>query len=391
MPASAPLPCIALIVAGGSGQRFGAERPKQYLDLLGKPILRRTLDAFLSHPRITGVQVVIDPTWRAQYDRAVAGLTLPEPATGGATRQDSVRNGLEALAALAAPPARVLIHDAARPLTDAATIGAVIDALDETPGAVAAVPVADTLKRGAHGLVGATVDREGLWRAQTPQGFRFADILGAHRAAAGLALTDDAAVAEQAGLPVRLIPATEDNFKVTTPDDLTRAARVLMAGLGDIRTGTGFDVHRFTEGDFVMLCGLRVPHDQGLDGHSDADVGLHALTDALLGALAAGDIGSHFPPSDPRWRGADSARFLRHAADLVAERGGIIAHADVTIICERPKVGPHRAAMAARIADILGIAEDRVSVKATTTERLGFTGRGEGIAAQAVATIRLPG
>jgi 2-C-methyl-D-erythritol 4-phosphate cytidylyltransferase / 2-C-methyl-D-erythritol 2,4-cyclodiphosphate synthase len=391
MPASAPLPCIALIVAGGSGQRFGAERPKQYLDLLGKPILRRTVDAFLSHPRITGVQVVIDPAWRAQYDRAVAGLTLPEPVTGGATRQDSVRNGLEALAALAAPPARVLIHDAARPLTDAATIGAVIDALDETPGAVAAVPVADTLKRGAHGLVGATVDRDGLWRAQTPQGFRFADILGAHRAAAGLALTDDAAVAEQAGLPVRLIPATEDNFKVTTPDDLTRAARVLMAGLGDIRTGTGFDVHRFTEGDFVTLCGLRVPHDQGLDGHSDADVGLHALTDAILGALAAGDIGSHFPPSDPRWRGADSARFLRHAADLVAERGGIIAHADVTIICERPKVGPHRAAMAARIADILGIAEDRVSVKATTTERLGFTGRGEGIAAQAVATIRLPG
>lgn len=391
MPASAPLPCIALIVAGGSGQRFGAERPKQYLDLLGKPILRRTLDAFLSHPRITGVQVVIDPAWRAQYDRAVAGLTLPEPVTGGATRQDSVRNGLEALAALAAPPARVLIHDAARPLTDAATIGAVIDALDETPGAVAAVPVADTLKRGARGLVGATVDRDGLWRAQTPQGFRFADILGAHRAAAGLALTDDAAVAEQAGLPVRLIPATEDNVKVTTPDDLTRAARVLMAGLGDIRTGTGFDVHRFTEGDFVTLCGLRVPHDQGLDGHSDADVGLHALTDAILGALAAGDIGSHFPPSDPRWRGADSARFLRHAADLVAERGGIIAHADVTIICERPKVGPHRAAMAARIADILGIAEDRVSVKATTTERLGFTGRGEGIAAQAVATIRLPG
>jgi 2-C-methyl-D-erythritol 4-phosphate cytidylyltransferase / 2-C-methyl-D-erythritol 2,4-cyclodiphosphate synthase len=391
MPASAPLPCIALIVAGGSGQRFGAERPKQYLDLLGKPILRRTVDAFLSHPRITGVQVVIDPAWRAQYDRAVAGLTLPEPVTGGATRQDSVRNGLEALAALAAPPARVLIHDAARPLTDAATIGAVIDALDETPGAVAAVPVADTLKRGAHGLVGATVDRDGLWRAQTPQGFRFADILGAHRAAAGLALTDDAAVAEQAGLPVRLIPATEDNFKVTTPDDLTRAARVLMAGLGDIRTGTGFDVHRFTEGDFVTLCGLRVPHDQGLDGHSDADVGLHALTDAILGALAAGDIGSHFPPSDPRWRGADSARFLRHAADLVAERSGIIAHADVTIICERPKVGPHRAAMAARIADILGIAEDRVSVKATTTERLGFTGRGEGIAAQAVATIRLPG
>jgi 2-C-methyl-D-erythritol 4-phosphate cytidylyltransferase / 2-C-methyl-D-erythritol 2,4-cyclodiphosphate synthase len=391
MPASAPLPCIALIVAGGSGHRFGAERPKQYLDLVGKPILRRTVEAFLSHPQITGVQVVIDPSWRAQYDRAVAGLGLPEPVTGGATRQDSARNGLEALAAQAMPPGRVLIHDAARPLTDAETISAVIDALDETPGAIAAVPVADTLKRGTQDLVSATVNREALWRAQTPQGFRFNDILSAHRAAGGLALTDDAAVAEQFGLPVRLIPATEDNFKVTTPDDLTRAARVLLAGLGDIRTGTGFDVHRFTEGDFVTLCGLRVPHDQGLDGHSDADVGLHALTDALLGALAAGDIGSHFPPSDARWRGADSARFRRHAADLVAERGGIIAHADVTIICERPKIGPHRAAMATRIADILGIAENRVSVKATTTERLGFTGRGEGIAAQAVATIRLPG
>ncbi len=401
MPSGAPLPrstppfpaspCVALIVAGGSGQRFGAERPKQYLDLLGAPILRRTVLAFLRHPQISGVRVVIDPAWRALYDRAVAGLDLPEPVNGGATRQDSVRNGLEALAADSPAPARVLIHDAARPLTDPATITAVIAALDEGPGAIAAVPVADTLKRGADGLVDTTVERTGLWRAQTPQGFRFDAILHAHRAAAGLGLTDDAAVAEQAGLPVRLIPATEDNFKVTTPDDLTRAARVLMAGLGDVRTGTGFDVHRFTDGDFVTLCGLRVPHDKGLDGHSDADVGLHALTDALLGAIAAGDIGSHFPPSDPQWRGVDSARFLRHAADLVAERGGVIAHVDVTIICERPKVGPHRAAMAARIADILGVAIDRVSVKATTTERLGFTGRGEGIAAQAAATVRLPG
>lgn len=391
----AALPCAALVVAGGTGQRFGAERPKQYLDLAGRPILRRTVEAFLRHPQIGTVLVVIDPAWRSLYDDAVDGLDVPEPVTGGATRQDSVRNGLEALAARG-NYGRVLIHDAARPLVDAATISAVIAALDTTPGAIAAVPVADTLKRGRDSdgtgrIVTATVEREGLWRAQTPQGFRFPEILAAHRDAAGLSLTDDAAVAERAGLPVALVPANEENFKVTTPDDLTRAARVVLASLGDVRTGTGFDVHRFTEGGFVTLCGLRVPHDQGLEGHSDADVGLHALTDAILGALAAGDIGSHFPPSDPQWRGADSAKFLRHAADLVAARGGIIAHADVTIICERPKVGPHREAMAERVAGILGIARDRVSVKATTTERLGFTGRGEGIAAQAVATIRLPG
>lgn len=382
--------CTALIVAGGTGQRFGAERPKQYLDLAGKPILRRTVEAFLGHPAVSSVQLVIDPAWREFYDTAVAGLDLPEPVSGGATRQDSVRNGLEAIAARGGCD-RVLIHDAARPLIDAATITAVIAVLDATPGAIAAVPVADTLKRGAAGTVTGTVDRDGLWRAQTPQGFRFPLILDAHRAAAGLALTDDAAVAERAGLAVALVPASEENFKVTTPDDLVRASRLLMASLGDVRTGSGYDVHRFTDGDFVTLCGLRVPHDQGLDGHSDADVGLHALTDAILGALAAGDIGSHFPPSDPQWRGADSAKFLRHAADLVAARGGIIAHADITIICERPKIGPHRTAMTSRVAGILGIAVDRVSVKATTTERLGFTGRGEGIAAQAVATIRLPG
>ena len=390
MPTCIAPTCIALIVAGGSGQRFGAERPKQYLDLAGKPVLRRTVEAFLNHPQVTGVRVVIDPTWREAYDAAVAGLGLPDPVAGGASRQDSVRNGLEALAADGAPDL-VLIHDAARPLIDGATIGAVIAALDSTPGAIAAVQVADTLKRGSDSAITGTVDREGLWRAQTPQGFRFPAILEAHRAATGLSLTDDAAVAERAGLAVALVRSKEDNFKVTTPDDLTRATRAIMSSLWDVRTGSGFDVHRFTDGDFVTLCGLRVPHDHGLEGHSDADVGLHALTDAILGALAAGDIGSHFPPTDPRWRGADSAKFLRHAADLVAERGGVIAHADVTIICERPKVGPHRAAMAERIAQILGIEVGRVSVKATTTEQLGFTGRREGIAAQAVATIRLPG
>ena len=390
MPTRIAPTCIALIVAGGSGQRFGSERPKQYLDLAGKPVLRRTVEAFLRHPQVGGIRVVIDPAWRDAYDAAVAGLGLPDPVAGGASRQDSGRNGLEALAADGAPEL-VLIHDAARPLIDDSTIAAVIESLRDKPGAIAAVPVADTLKRGNGGTICATVDREGLWRAQTPQGFRFPAILEAHRSAAGLSLTDDAAVAERAGLAIALVPSKEDNFKVTTSDDLTRATRAIMSSLWDVRTGSGFDVHRFTDGDFVTLCGLRVPHSHGLEGHSDADVGLHALTDAILGALAAGDIGSHFPPSDPRWRGADSAKFLRHAADLVAERGGVIAHADVTIICERPKIGPHRAAMAERIAEILGIELGRVSVKATTTEELGFTGRREGIAAQAVATIRLPG
>ncbi|NYZ12038.1 bifunctional 2-C-methyl-D-erythritol 4-phosphate cytidylyltransferase/2-C-methyl-D-erythritol 2,4-cyclodiphosphate synthase [Azospirillum sp. RWY-5-1] len=386
--------CVALIVAAGTGQRFGAERPKQYLPLAGRPVLRRTVEAFLTHPRIDAVQVVIGPGFRDLYDEAVAGLGLPGPVMGGATRQDSVRNGLEALAAAGAP-GLVLIHDAARPLVDAETISAVIDALATHEGALAAVPVADTLKRADGAVVGDTVDRTGLWRALTPQGFRFPAILAAHRAAAGLALTDDAAVAERAGMGVALVRSKEENFKVTTPDDLERAERLLaarrFAGLDDVRTGTGFDVHRFAEGDHVWLCGVAVPHTQRLDGHSDADVALHALTDAILGALADGDIGSHFPPSDPQWKGADSALFLRHAVELVGQRGGRIAHVDVTVICERPKVGPHRPAMVARLAELLGIEPDRVSVKATTTERLGFTGRGEGIAAQAVATVRLPG
>ncbi|HYD68828.1 bifunctional 2-C-methyl-D-erythritol 4-phosphate cytidylyltransferase/2-C-methyl-D-erythritol 2,4-cyclodiphosphate synthase [Azospirillum sp.] len=385
--------CIALIVAAGSGQRFGADRPKQYHDLAGRAVLRHTVEAFLRHPRVAAVRVVINPDHRDLYDAAVAGLGLPEPVAGGATRQDSVRNGLEALAAGSPDdaPDLVLIHDAARPLIDPDTVSAVIAALDTTPGAIAAVPVTDTLKRGAGGVSAGTVDRAGLWRAQTPQGFRFADILAAHRNAAGQDLTDDAAVAERAGLSVALVPGKEENFKVTTPVDLARATHLTLAALPDVRTGSGFDVHRFAAGDHVILCGVPVPLDRKLDGHSDADVALHALTDALLGALGAGDIGSHFPPTDPQWKGADSARFLRHAVDLVHARRGMIAHVDVTIICERPKVGPHRAAMVARLAELLGITADRVSVKATTTERLGFTGRQEGIAAQAVATVRLPG
>jgi 2-C-methyl-D-erythritol 4-phosphate cytidylyltransferase/2-C-methyl-D-erythritol 2,4-cyclodiphosphate synthase len=380
--------CIALIVAAGSGTRFGGELPKQYLPLAGRAVLRHSAETFLRHPAISGVRVVISSEHRALYDTATAGLRLLPPVIGGANRQDSVRNGLESLADLR--PVHLFIHDAARPFLSAAIIDRTLAALGEASGAIVAVPVTDTLKRGRDGRVGETVDRSGLWRAQTPQAFRFADILAAHRAVEGAAMTDDAAVAEAAGLPMKLVMGADDNFKITTAEDLQRAERLLAPGASDYRMGAGYDVHRFVAGDGVTLCGVRIAHDQALEGHSDADAGLHALTDAILGAISAGDIGSHFPPSDPRWRGVDSGTFLAHAAGLVAGRGGRIAHVDVTLICERPKIAPHRAAMVTRIAGILGLEEHRVSVKATTTEGLGFTGRREGIAAQAVATVALP-
>jgi 2-C-methyl-D-erythritol 4-phosphate cytidylyltransferase / 2-C-methyl-D-erythritol 2,4-cyclodiphosphate synthase len=381
--------CIALVVAAGRGTRLGGPLPKQYLPLAGRPLLRYGVETLAAHAGIDHVRVVYTPEDRDLYEEATRGLALLPPVPGGAARQDSVRLGLESLAEWA--PERVLIHDGARPFLDPATIDRVLAALDDAPGAIPALPLRDTVKRGRDGLVVETLDRAALWRAQTPQGFRYQPILAAHRAAAGSDLSDDAAVAERAGLAVRLVAGHEQNFKVTTPDDLAAAERLLAARNGDIRTGQGVDVHAFGPGDQVWLCGIAVPHEQGLVGHSDADVGLHALTDAILGALGAGDIGEHFPPSDPRWRGAPSHRFLRHAADLVAAAGGGIAHVDVTLICERPKIGPYRDAMVARIAEILAIERRRVSVKATTTEKLGFTGRGEGIAAQAVATVRLPG
>ena len=379
---------VALIVAGGRGQRLGSPVPKQYLPLAGRPVIRHTVEAFQSHPAITAVRVVFREQDRDLYEAALAGSSILPPVVGGAERQDSVRAGLESL--IAFEPEIVLIHDAARPLVDAATIDRTIAALKTHDGAIAALPVNDTLKRAIDGCIETTLDRTGLWRAQTPQTFRFDAILAAHRAAIGLALGDDAAVAERAGLQVALVLGHEDNVKITTTEDLAHAEQRISARLTDIRTGNGFDVHRFCEGDHVMLCGLKVPHTHGLEGHSDADVGLHAITDAILGAIGAGDIGMHFSPTDPRWRGADSAKFLQHAASLVHEKGGVIAHVDVTVICERPKVGPHRAAMVARIAEILNLSPDRVSVKATTTEGLGFTGRQEGIAGQATATIRLP-
>ncbi|MBT4770312.1 MAG: bifunctional 2-C-methyl-D-erythritol 4-phosphate cytidylyltransferase/2-C-methyl-D-erythritol 2,4-cyclodiphosphate synthase [Rhodospirillaceae bacterium] len=381
----------AIIVAAGRGHRMESDIPKQYLTLGGEPILRLTARALLNHPDISTVTAVINFDDLALYEAAVEGLELEPPVEGGARRQDSVRNGLESLSSH--PPDKVLIHDGARPFLNALSIDHVLEALDEMPGAIAAMPVNDTLKRGQEGCITKTVDRTSLWRAQTPQGFRYAEILAAHRAAAdGLELTDDAAVAEQAGLPVALVMGNEDNFKITSAGDLARGERMMMEMTGnrEIRVGTGFDVHRFEAGDGVTLCGVKIPHNAKLAGHSDADVALHALTDAILGALGAGDIGHHFPPSEAKWKGASSDIFLNHAGKLVSEGGGQIIGLDLTVICEAPKLGPHRAAMIARTAEILQIDPARVSVKATTTEGLGFTGRGEGIAAQATATLTLP-
>jgi len=378
----------ALVVAAGRGSRFGGDVPKQYLPLGGAMVLRHAVTALARHRLVTGVLVAIRPEDRALFDDAVAGLPVLPPVAGGATRQDSVRLGLEALAPYR--PQRVLIHDGARPFPDTTLIDRVIQALNEAPAAIPCLPLRDTIKRAESGVIRATVDRAELWRAQTPQGFQFDQILAAHHAAAGTELTDDSAVAEAAGLAPLLVVGSEDNLKVTTTEDLAAAERLIAARRGDVRVGQGFDVHAFGPGDRIFICGVEIPHGESLVGHSDADVGLHALTDALLGAIGAGDIGMHFPPGDSRWRGAASDQFLRHAADLVSARDGAVAAVDVTIICERPKIGPHRAAMVERIAEILGIAAGRVSVKATTTDRLGFTGRGEGIAAQAVATVRLP-
>ncbi|HZA65345.1 MAG TPA: 2-C-methyl-D-erythritol 4-phosphate cytidylyltransferase, partial [Geminicoccaceae bacterium] len=359
--------CVALIVACGRGQRYGSDLPKQYLPLAGKPVLRHCLERFCRHPGIDRVRPVVHPDDRAPFAAAAAGLDLLEPVTGGATRQDSVRLGLESLSD--EPPEWVLIHDGVRPLVSAALIDRVLHALRGHAAALPALPVTETLKRGQNGVVAGTLDRAGLYRAQTPQGFFYAEIMAAHRRFAGAAMTDDAALAEAAGLPVALVDGDGDNMKITEPADLARAER-LLAALWRPRTGFGFDVHRLAPGDGVVLLGVRVPCGFRLIGHSDADVGLHALTDALLGTLGAGDIGSHFPPSDPRWAGADSALFLGHACALVAAAGGRIEHVDVTLVCEQPKIGPHRAAMTARVAELLALPPERVSIKATTTEGL---------------------
>jgi 2-C-methyl-D-erythritol 4-phosphate cytidylyltransferase / 2-C-methyl-D-erythritol 2,4-cyclodiphosphate synthase len=384
------LKTAALIVAGGRGIRTGSPIPKQYARIGGEMVLARTVRAFLAQPGIDAVQVVVGEGDADQYGAAVEGLDrsqLLPPVYGGLTRQASVHNGLEALKACM--PDRVLIHDAVRPFVTGDIIARVLEALAQAPGAIAAMPVADTLKQaGAERRIAATLDRSQVWRAQTPQGFRFPEILAAHAAAqaAGIAMTDDAAIAEWAGLPVTLVMGAERNRKLTTAEDLAMADD---AHIPEMRVGQGFDVHRFAPGDHVWLCGVKLAHTHALQGHSDADVALHALTDALLGAIGAGDIGQHFPDTDVRWKGAPSRLFLEEALRLVRAHGGSIGNVDVTILCETPKIAPHRAAMRRRIAEILGLEEVRVSVKATTTEGLGFTGRREGIAALATATVVL--
>ncbi|WP_419796886.1 MAG: bifunctional 2-C-methyl-D-erythritol 4-phosphate cytidylyltransferase/2-C-methyl-D-erythritol 2,4-cyclodiphosphate synthase [Terasakiella sp.] len=377
----------AIIVAAGRGRRFGGDLPKQYCLLGDQVVLRRTVSAFLSHPDVTGVRVIIHPDDLGLYRHAVEGLKLLEPVFGGDTRQESVYRGLESLKEF--NPDGVLIHDAARPFVSADVIERVIANVETGVGVIPAVAVSDTLKREQEeGECPETVDRTGLWRAQTPQGFLFDEIFQAHQRHRGQELTDDAALMEVDGRHIVLSLGSEDNFKITTPDDLRRAERMLQMDV-EFRTGTGFDVHRFDKGDFVTLCGVQVPHAQALSGHSDADVALHALTDAIMGAIGAGDIGSHFPPSEAQWKGASSDRFLKKACDLVTERGGQIVNLDVTIICEYPKIGPYREIMRQSVAEIANIDLDRVSVKGTTTEKLGFTGRGEGIAAQASASVKI--
>lgn len=374
----------AIIVAAGLGTRAGGTVPKQFAIVAGLPMVAHSFRALVAHPAVDDVLVVIAP---GQEGLARAALGDTQLVLGGATRRESVRNGLLALAA--DPPGRVLIHDAARPFVSPAIVDALLADLDRNDGAVPTLSVADTLARQEQDVLGDTVDRNAMVRVQTPQAFVYDVVMDAHRSwPEGQAATDDAQMVRAAGHAVAMVAGDPMLDKVTRPEDFASAeARAAW----EWRNATGFDVHRLEVGEELWLGGVLIPHDRGLSGHSDADVALHALTDALLGTIAAGDIGTHFPPSDPQWKGAASHQFLTHAVALIASRGGRIAFVDLTLICEEPKIGPHRAAMQARIAALLGLAPDRVSIKATTTERLGFTGRGEGIACQATATVRLPG
>jgi 2-C-methyl-D-erythritol 4-phosphate cytidylyltransferase/2-C-methyl-D-erythritol 2,4-cyclodiphosphate synthase len=383
----------AIVLAAGTGSRAGFGAPKQFRTIGGESVLRRSLRLFAAHPRVAAVQPVIDPAYESQLDEAASGLpNLQKSVAGGATRQASVLAGLESLASKA--PEFVLIHDAARPFASAALIDRAIDTVAAHGATAPALPVADTIKRVDHsGRVTDTLDRSALRSIQTPQAFSFQPILDAHRRAAAADhnyFADDAALAEWAGMTVTTFEGEASNFKLTTADDFLRAQAMDAQLLSDVRTANGFDVHAFGPGDHVVLGGVRIAHSRELVGHSDADVLLHAITDAILGTISAGDIGHHFPPSDPRWHGAASDQFLKHAVQLVAARGGRIAHLDATILCEAPKIAPHAETIRRNIAAIAGIDADRVSLKATTTERLGFLGRGEGIAAMATATVRLP-
>ena len=384
---------VAIIVAAGKGERLAGVLPKQYLSLKGKAVLCLSIQAFLDHPKVSAVQVVIGESDLKLYDRAVEGLDplgkLRPPVIGGANRTDSVINGLKAIESL--NPDKVLIHDGARPNISKDVISRVIETLEDLPGCIPAMPATDTLKRVSANHIRTTVPRDDLWRAQTPQGFWYGLLVEAYGQVDGQSLTDDASVFEALGHPVKVCLGDENNIKVTYPGDIEKL-EILMSGEGkkmlpDIRLGNGYDVHAIGPGSGVIINGVSIPCDFALVGHSDADVGLHAITDAILGAIAEGDIGTHFSPSDPRWKGGDSRQFLKFAVERARDKGFEISNVDVTIICERPKVGPHREAMRQAIAVTMGVSIDRVSVKATTTEKLGFTGRGEGIAAQATVLV----
>jgi 2-C-methyl-D-erythritol 4-phosphate cytidylyltransferase/2-C-methyl-D-erythritol 2,4-cyclodiphosphate synthase len=382
----------AVVVAAGRGLRAGGDLPKQYRQLFGQPVIRASLAVLARHREISVVQPVTHRDDVRNYQQAIEGLDLLPPIEGGASRQASVRAGLEALAKLG--PELVLVHDAARPFVSDVLITRAIVAARASGAAVPVIAVPDTVKMvDPDGAVTGTLDRASLRIAQTPQAFRFPPLLDAHRRATAAGredFTDDAALAEWAGLKVTTFEGERDNVKLTTDGDFARAEAARLAALSDVRTGFGFDVHQFGAGDHVMLGGVRISHQRGVSGHSDADVVLHALVDAILGALAEGDIGVHFPPSDPRWRGASSDRFLAFAVERVRARRGRIAHLDVTVVCEMPRIGPHRDAIRARIAEIAGVPIERVGIKATTSEQMGSLGRGEGMAAFANATVRLP-
>ena len=383
----------AVIVAGGSGFRAGGELPKQYQLIGGRPVIWWTLKAFADHPGISHVQTVIGAGHEKLFAAASKGLKIAEPVIGGTSRQDSCRIGVTACARFE----KVLIHDAARPFVSADLISHIIAELDRSEGVVPGIPMADTMKFAPGGVVARTVDRQSLWSVQTPQGFGAAAILNAHNQAYEQkleGLTDDAAVAEKFGMQVRIIAGRTENHKLTTAEDIVAADRTLMIQNNldrpDIRIGQGIDFHEFEKGNGVILCGVKIPHTKKLKGHSDADAAMHALTDAILGAIGEGDIGTFFPPSDPQWKGVASSAFVTKAMELLTSRGGILANVDITILAEAPRVTPHIGAMKALLSPLLHIASDRIAIKATTTEKLGAIGRQEGLAAFATATVRLP-
>ncbi len=386
---------VALIVAAGESRRAGGDTPKQYQMLGDKSLLRRTAQTFLQHPGISGVRVVIHPAHKSYYEEHTRGLDLMTAVTGGNTRQESVKQGLLSLAEN--PPDYVLIHDAARPNISHELITQTLTALGSAAAVIPALPVIDTLKHVEDDRIVGTIERKKLFRAQTPQGFHYAAILEAHKQCTDYDYTDDAMVAENAGLEVKIMPGSEHNYKITTAEDM-RDAQTLLMYQYETRVGFGIDAHRLVPHEnntipakrVVMLCGVGVPFEFEMEGHSDADVGLHAIVDALLGAIGEGDIGTHFPATDPRWRGMTSSRFVLHAYQLLKQKQGRLVHVDVTLICERPHIGPHREQMIKSIAELFDIDATRISVKATTTEKMGFTGRGEGIMAQAVVTVKLP-